>query len=346
MSVATAGWLVAASMAAVVASVALGVARGAADRHADADAFADGVVFAVRNLLAHGAGDLLDHFLTFIAAGRDGLLLDDFLGNHLADLHLADFFAGLPHLDGVGAAGNRFLNSCVFREQSANPVSEALVSAGIVASVAAAGVFMTAATSRLGTMVFADADAFANGLAGLGALFADPFAAANLDFLLFPDRFANDSLALDLFGLVNGLADHFTNFLHHRFGDGFVAGALTGFRHGLPLVFVTYLGGTTGVRSRAASHDGGSATAAATVSHRCGIGTEDSCDSCNGRGKELQAHLSALLCGETNRRTGHPGRGLTSATADTPTCSRQSCALDNTRQKKEIGKDGDSSGTR
>ena len=177
-------------------------------------------------------------------------------------------------------ARNRFLNSSVFREQALQAITKALASAGIVAGVlAATGMFMTTATSRLGTSVFAHANSLADSLARIGALFANPFAAANLDFFLFPNRFANDSLAFNLFGLVNWLADHFTNFLHDRFIDGLVAGALTGFRHGLPLVFVTYLGGTTGCRSRGTSHDGGSTTATTTVSHSCGIGTEDGCDS-------------------------------------------------------------------
>lgn len=295
------------------------VATVVANRYADANLLANIVSFAVRNLLADGASDLLDHFLAFITAGRDGLLLNHFAGHHLADLHLANFFAGLPGLDAVGAARNGFLNSGVLRQQALQLGAkvEVLVTARIVASIAGA---FAAATIAVVSMVlvpativassaFLDADLLADSVASFLALFGDPFTTANLDFLLFPNGFAHDPFAFDFFGLVNGLADHFTNFLHDCLVDSSVAGTCPLFGHSLPLVFITYLGGTTGVRSRGTSHDGGSATAAATVSHRCGVGTEDSCDSCNGRGKELQAHLSALLCGETKSSDWTPWPG-------------------------------------
>jgi len=298
-----------------------GVATAVANWHADANLLADIVSFAVRNLLADGASNLLDHFLAFITAGGDSLLLDHFTGHHLADLHLANFFAGLPGLDAVGAARNGFLNSGVLRQQAlqlgAQVEVEVLVTARIIASVARA--FAAATTGVVGSVLvpatavagaaLLDTDLLAHGVARILSLFGDPFTAANLNFLLFPNWFANDSFAINHFGLVNGLADHFTNFLHDCLVDSLVAGACPLFGHSLPLVFITYLGGTTGVRSRGTSHDGGSATAAATVSHRCGVGTEDSCDSCNGRGKELQAHLSALLCGETKSSDWTPWPG-------------------------------------
>ena len=290
-----------------------GLATAVANRHADANLLANVVGFAVRNSLADGARNLLDHFLAFITAGGDVLLLDDFLGNHLADLHLANFFAWLPHLDGVGTARNGFLNSRVLRQQALQLGAEvevlvaARIVAGVVATAAVAMVGMAASVAFVAALL--NADLLADRVASFLALFADPFAAAHFDFFLFPNWLANDSLAFDHFGLVNGLAHHFTNFLHDCLGDSLVAGACPLFGHGLPLVFITYLGGTTGVRSRGTSHDGGSATAAATVSHRCGVGTEDSCDSCNGRGKELQAHLSALLCGETKSSDWTPWPG-------------------------------------
>lgn len=325
-----------------------GVATAVAHWHADAHLLADRVGFAIRNLLADGASNLANHFLAFITAGRDLLLFDHFTGNLLRNLHGANFFTWLPHLDGVGAARNGFLNGGVLRPQTLQLgaevevevlVTAAGVVAGIATAVAAAVVGITASVAVVATAV--DADLLANSVARVSSLFANPFAAAYLDLLLFPNGIANDPLAFDFFGLMNRLADPFADFLHDRFVDGLVAGAGPLFGHSLPLVFVTYLGGTTGVRSRGTSHDGGSATAAATVSLGCGAGTEDSCDSCYGRGKELQTHLSALLCGETTIvGLDTLALGLTSALLDTPTCSSQSCALPAATQNKQAGKAG------
>jgi hypothetical protein len=272
---------------------AAGLAGVFADGHADADSFADVVGFAVRNFLAGGAGNLLDHFRLYIGASRDFLLFDDFLLHHLADLDLANFFARLPDLGGVGAPRDSFLNRGVFGEAATKTVKTALVSTMIVASVVAC------------SFAFLNANALADGLAGFGALFADPFAAADLDFLLFPNGLADDPFAFDFLGLVNWLADHFTDFLHDRFGHVFVAGACPLFGHGLPLFFVTYFGGTS-IRSRATSHDGGSATATAAISRSCGIGAEHSGNRCDGTGKELHTHSRHSFVEKQNRRTGHP----------------------------------------
>ena len=292
------------------------LATAVANRHADANLLADIVSFAVRNLLADGASDLLDHFLAFITAGGDSLLLDDFTGNHAGNLDGLHFFAGLPGLDAVGAARDCFLYSGVLRNQALELSAQVEV---LLGTRIVAGVFAAATTSRSSVAAAAasvislatalDANLLANSVARILSLFGDPFASANLDLLLFPNGIANDPLDFDLFGLVNRLANYFTDFLHHCLVDSSVGSACPLFGHSLPFVFITYLGGTTGVRSRGTSHDGGSATAAATVSHRCGVGTEDSCDSCNGRGKELQAHLSVLLCGETKSSDWTPWPG-------------------------------------
>jgi hypothetical protein len=326
-----------------VASLATAVAYW----HTDADLLANRVGFAIRNLLADGASNLANHFLAFITAGRDLLLFDHFTGNLLGNLHRANFFAWFPHLDGVGAARNGFLYGGVLRQQALQLgaevevlVTAARIVAGVATAVAAAVIGITACVAVIATAV--DANLLADSVARISALFADPFAAANLDLLLFPNGIANDPLAFDFFGLMNRLADPFADFLHDRFVNGLVAGAGPLFGHSLPLVFVTYLGGTTGVRSRGTSHDGGSATAAATVSLGCGAGTEDSQYGCYGRGKELQTHLSALLCGETTIvGLDTLALGLTSALLDTPTCSSQSCASLVITQNKHGRKAGD-----
>lgn len=261
---------------------AAGVAAAVADWNLDAYLAADIVGFAVRNFLADGARNLLNHFLAFITAGGDLLLFDHFALNLLGNLHSANFFAWLPHLGGVGAAWDGFLNRGIFGEQTTQTGAKALVStrivAGVATSVAAAGRSSVASS-------IANANALANRAARFLALFADPFATANLDLLLFPNGIANDPLAFDFFGLVDRLADDLTNFLHDRLGDSLVAGACPLFGHGLPFGFVTYPWGmTAGVCSRGTSHDGRSATAAATVSLGCGVGAEHSQNGCNGRG--------------------------------------------------------------
>jgi hypothetical protein len=292
------------------------VATIVANRHADADLLADIVSFAVRNLLADGASNLLDYFLAFITAGCDSLLLDDFTRNHAGNLDGLHFFAGLPGLDAIGATWDCFLYSGVFRNQALELGAQVAMLLGtrIVASVFAAATtsrssVAAAAASVINVATALDANLLAHSVTGFLSLFGDPFTSANLNLLLFPNGIANDPLDFDLFGLVNGLAHHFTDFLHHCLVDSSVGSAGPLFGHSLPLVFITYLGGTTGVRSRGTSHDGGSATAATTVSHRCGVGTEDSCDRCNGRGKEIQAHSRHSFVEKQNRRTGHPGPG-------------------------------------
>lgn len=272
-------------MAAVIAALveetletaeAAGLAGWFAHWHADANLLANRVGFAIRNLLADGHRNLFDNFLLLVANGRHLLLFDDFLSHLLGNLDLANFFAWLPDLDLVGLSWNRFLNVGVFREEVLQTTKEAAVLVGtrIVASVG----------TRV-TFVFTNADLLANGLAGVRSLFTNPLACTNLDFLLFPDGFANNLLAVNRLGFVDRLADDLTAFLHDRFGHVFVAGAGPLFGHGLPFVFVTNAGGSVaGVCSRGTSHDGRSATATAAISLGCGMGTEHSQDGCNGRG--------------------------------------------------------------
>lgn len=262
-------------------------ATGIADGNLDAYLAAHIVGFAVRNLLADGARNLLDHFLAFITAGGDQLLFHYFASNLLGNLHRANFFAWLPGLHAVGAARDSFLNIGVFREQATQlgtEVEPTLVSTRIVAAVAAA-VATTVAAVIARAAAAVNANLLANRVARILTLFGNPFATANLDLLLFPNGIAYDPLAFDFFGLVDRLADDLTNFLHDCLGDSLVAGACPLFGHGLPFGFVTYPGGmTAGVCSRGTSHDGRSATATTAISLRCCLGTEDSQNSCNGRG--------------------------------------------------------------
>ncbi len=242
--------------------------------NADANLLANRVGFANGNLLADGHRNLFDNFLLHISDGLHLLLLDDFLGYLLGNLDLANFFAWLPNLDLVGLAWNGFLNVGVLWEEVLQAAEAALLGTRIVAGV----------STRI-TFVFTNADLLANGLAGVSSLFANPLACTNLDFLLFPDGFANDLLAVNRLGFIDRLAHDLAAFLHDRFGHVFVAGAGPLFGHGLPFVFVTNAGGSVaGVCSRGTSHDGRSATATAAISLGCGIGTEYSQDGCDGRG--------------------------------------------------------------
>lgn len=242
--------------------------------NADANAFADSVSFANGDLLADGHRNLLDNFLLLVANSRHLLLFDDFLGYLLGNLDLANFFAWLPDLDLVGLAWNGFLNVGVLREEVLQTAEAALLGTRIVAGVG----------TRI-TFVFTNADLLANGLAGVSSLFANPLACTNLDFLLFPNGFANDLLAVNRLGFVDRLADDLTAFLHDRFGHVLVNSTGPVFGHSLPFALVANgRGSVAGVCSRGTSHDGRSATATATASRSCGIGTEYSQDGCDGRG--------------------------------------------------------------
>jgi len=241
---------------------------------ADANALADRVSFANRDLLADGHRNLFDNFLLLVADGLYLLLLDNFLGYLLGNLDLANFFAWLPDFDLVGLARNRFLNVGVFREQILQAAEAALLGTRIVACV----------STRI-AFVFTNANLLANGLAGVSSLFANPLASANLDFFFFPNGFAHDLLAINRLGFVDGLANDLTAFFHDRFGHVLVNSTSPLFGHVLPFAFVANgRGSVAGICSRGTGHDGRSATATATASRSCGIGTENSQDGCDGRG--------------------------------------------------------------
>jgi hypothetical protein len=242
-----------------------------ADGNADANSLADRVGFANRHLLADGDRNLFDNFLLLVANSRHLLLFDNFLGYLLGNLHLANFFARLPNLHFISAAWNGFLNIGVFREEISESAEVALLGTRIIAFV--------------GTRIVTHANLLANSLASISTLFVDPGTCANFDFLLFPNGFANDLLAVNRLGFVDRLADDLTAFLHDRFGHVLVNSAGPLFGHSLPFAFVANGGGSVaGVCSRGTSHDGRSATATATASRSCGIGTEYSQDGCDGRG--------------------------------------------------------------
>lgn len=269
------------SFAALVEEAAeAGVVMGASVAHGDADAnlLANRVGFAIRNLLADRAGNLLDDFLTFHAASGDVLLFHHFARNHLADLDRANFFARLPHFHAGSLARNDFLDGAVLAFEV---IEEAAVAMAAAAGIIAAAAFV-AATFIAGFVAGLNADFLADRAVAFFPLLGHPFAAANLDLLLFPHLFANRLTAFDHFGLVDGLANAFTHFFHDRFSDGLVAGPRPGFGAGLPLVFVANFRLAT-LRGRATSHDGGSATPA-TVGHRRAVGADDGTQSRNGRG--------------------------------------------------------------
>jgi len=202
-----------------------------AHRDANLHALADLDGLDIRNLFANGHGNLLHNFLADHLANLDvDLFLDVFL-DHAAGANRADLIARNPHF--MAAPRGRLLldagDALEPRQQAAMAATTRIARVAVVVIAGADEVVMGHATARLANP------------------FAFPFAGANRDLLLFPNRLANRLANFADLHFFDRLADRITAFLHDGLLHGLAAGHLLFFGHVLIASLIANLGIVAGV---------------------------------------------------------------------------------------------------